>query len=125
MKITALLLAIISLLLLSGCDSEEQEHLLLGKWTTTIEDVTLSRDFKSDGTIIETVNDLLMEGTYIIDNDRVFISMTSFIIEDRIIDIPYNADWEFSFSINGNNLTLVDLNLDGDDEFKRITYQKD
>jgi len=119
MKNTVLFLAIVLILLLFGCDSDE--NLLLGKWTTTIGDVTLSREFKSDGTIIETVNDLQMEGTYTIDNDRIFISMTSFIIEDRIIDIPYSANWEFSFSINGNSLTLVDLNLDDDDEFKEIT----
>jgi len=121
-KTIPVLLTVVIVLCLVGCGSEEES--LLGKWTTTIEGITISREFKSDGTIIERVNNgpFRSEGTYIADDKRITISMTTVFFEESGNTLPIDADWDYSYSIKGNILMLLDLNFT---EYGALIYTRD
>lgn len=121
-KIAALVLAVVMVLLPGGCGGDNDT--LLGKWTTTIEGITFTREFKDDGTIIEKVSGMQVrtEGTYTVEDDRIIIAMTHIVNEERGINVPIEVDWEFSYSIRADKLILIDLNL-GDGE--EVTYTRE
>ena len=121
-KSIPVLLLVVIVLYLGGCGSEEDS--LLGKWSTTIEGITITREFKSDGTIIERINNgpLRSEGTYIADDKRITISMTTTFIEESGNTLPIDADWEYSYTIKGNTLMLLDLNFT---EYGALIYTRE
>lgn len=123
-KIIAFTLAIVTVLMLSGCGNGS----LLGKWTATMyDDVTITREFKDDGTIIERTSDMQVraEGTYTTDGDKLKIVMTLLVNEETGKSIPTEVKWNFSYSVKGNKLVLTDLDLDDNEHGKKITYTKE
>lgn len=121
-RIAILLLATAMALLSGGCSDGKDP--LLGKWAVTIEGITITREFKADGTVVERVSDMpaRMEGTYTVDGNKITIAMTLFVNEETGANLPIEVDWEFSYTADENKLILIDLNL-GDGE--EVTYTKE
>ena len=121
-KSIPVLLAVVIVLCLGGCGSEEDS--LLGKWSTTIEGITITREFKSDGTIIERINSgpFRSEGIYTADDNKITISMTTMFFEESGNTLPIDADWDYSYTLKGNTLMLLDLNFT---EYGALIYTRE
>jgi len=121
-KSIPVLLAVVIVLCLGGCGSEEDS--LLGKWSTTIEGITITREFKSDGTIIERINSgpFRSEGIYTADDNKITISITTMFFEESGNTLPIDADWEYSYTLKGNTLMLLDLNFT---EYGALIYTRE
>lgn len=51
--------------------------------------------------------------------------MTLLVNEESGESISLPVDWEFFYSVKGNILTLIDLNLGGGENGKEVTYVKE
>lgn len=121
--IVALVITSVMLLSFNGCGGGKGS--LLGRWTTTTDGITISREFKGDGTIIERVSfnsSLRIEGTYTTDDGKINISMTQIINEKSRKTVPIDVDYIFSYTVKKNTLTLTDLNLE---DGGKVIYKKE
>lgn len=110
-------------LFLNVCGGDKDT--LLGRWTTTTDGITISREFKDDGTIIERVSfnsSLRMEGTYTTDDGKINIAMRNAINEKSGKNMPLEVDYKFSYSVKNNVLILIDLNLE---DSEKVIYTKE
>jgi len=112
------------MLTLIGC-THTNTPLTDGKWTVTIEGIMITRQFNDDGTTSEWVNEAIRsDGTYTVVGNEILATMISFTNEEtgESIDFPAEVNWRWSYSIKGDKLTLIDIEL-GDNE--EVVYTKD
>lgn len=121
-KIISILLLTSLLFLLSGCGKDKS--LTEGKWTATYEGMTITRQFNDDGTTSEwSLNNVRVDGTYTVDGDKISATYTNIVNETSGKSFPTEVEWEWSYSIKGDKLTLVDL-INGDGEDVEFTLEK-
>lgn len=117
MKKTIAVFVMVVMFLLSGCNSNNS--LTGSKWTITTEGITITRQFNDDGTTIEWINNKIRsDGVYTISGNEISATMTSFTNEEsgKKVDFLEAVNWRWSYSVDGNKLTLIDLNLDDNEE---------
>jgi len=122
-KITVLTVAVV---LISLCACREKGS-LIGKWAMTYEGITISREFREDGTIIErnSINPALrVDGTYTADGKKISIAMTEITNEEKEKSIPCDVKWEFSYRFKDGDLLLYDLNYEYDDN-EEVVYKRE
>lgn len=114
--ITVLMLVVV-MFLLSGCG--DNDSLTGSKWTMTTEGITITRQFNDDGTTSEWVNNKLRsDGTYTVAGNEISAIMTSLTNEEsgKRMDSSEEISWRWSYSVDGNKLILIDLNLNDNEE---------
>jgi len=121
-----IMILIFSIITLSLCGCiDNNTSLTEGKWTVTIEGITITRQFNGDGTTSEWVNETIRsDGIYTIVGNEILATMTSITNEEagESMDFPVEVNWRWSYSIKRNKLTLTDLEL-GDNE--EVVYTRD
>ena len=123
-RIIAVLILTIITLSFSGCKGNDAS-LTNGKWIVAMDGMSITRQFNDDGTTSEWINKTIRsDGIYKIVGSEISVTMTSMTNEETGVsmDLPVEINWQWSYSITGKKLTLIDLGL-GDNE--KVVYTKE
>jgi len=113
-----LVLTIAALILISLCACRKKDR-LIGKWTMTLGDFTISREFKEDGTVVERSNSypkFRVEGVYKVDGNKIYLTMTDFINNETNEVMRDKVEWEFTYRFKDGDLLLLDIGHNNDEE---------
>lgn len=91
MKKTVLIIAILLTFLLVACSNQS----IIGKWRSEINGDEIVFQFNADGTMALTLDDVSVDGTFTIEDNKIFLQL-------------FGEVDEGTFQLDGNTLMLTD-----------------